>query len=760
METKGVLGIEKLGLFALNRPYVSLILVSLLTLLLLPGALFIEFNSKTRDIFRSQSAEFQHYQEMVAQYPSSETDFYFIVEGQRMFTPKALEQLGALHMDLFSIDGIQGVHSMFSARYPPSDDKGQSYRPVYPWHLDEIRDAEAVKREFLKHPHVAGKLLSADGRLSLFIITLNSSGIGLEQVKRISHEIDEISAELLADTGLEYTMTGGQVLRVEIISALMRDNLTFIVTGVLLGLSLTWVFLKRLKYVAIAAAPILFTLVWLVGGMGYLGLEFNLLTNAVPTLVIAISLSEALHILILLSRYRELGMESSDALARTIGEIGLPCFLSYFTTAIALLSLTFVPYPFVSNFGYTAVMGVVMAYVATMLLMPALSVLTLSRDNSKISSTQDHGISSPITIITHFAANSVSARPGWIVTIGVALILTFGALYSQAKPSYIYTENLPEESTALDALVKINQHLSGASTLRIFVRWPEEEGESSQRIVKLVGEVHREMEQVPWVKSVWSLHSVDQWVNRGRSGGVDIIDYLHNFEPNIKDKLVSSDRRTAMVSAYFTGVDAVELLPKLKRLESRFHELEQRFPGLKVSLTGLSPLSVKASYEMIEQLNIGLLLAVSLIIVLIALLLRSIQSALLSILPNLLPIVVGGGYLYLAGYGLQFYSVIAFTIGFGIAVDSTIHILNRYRISQEAGLKPQQAVRQTIMTMGPVLIVSTLVLASGFGATLLSAMPMVELFGQVSLIMLFTAMIGDLVLLPAIIRVVDGWMGG
>ena len=750
------MGIERLGLFALKRPYVALFLVLMLTLFLLPGIFLIEFNSETRDIFRSESRAFDTYEEMIRNYPSGETDFYFIVEGERIFTPKALEQLGALHMELLSVEGIRSVLSMFSARYPPSAGAGLASKSVFPFHLDEITDVEALKQVFLNHPHVAGKLLSSDATLTLFIIALDGAGIGIEQMKSIKTDINEVAEELLTDTGLSFTMTGGQMLRLEIIAALMRVNLTFIIVGVLLGLSITWFFLKQFRYVAIAAGPILATLVWLVGGMGYLGQQFNILTNAVPPLVIAISLAESLHLLILLRRYLEKGLVLKEALERAVREIGPACFLSYFTTAIALLSLTLVQYPFISNFGLTAALGVGLAYIATILLLPSLALLLLPADGiDSAGKDKSRQATSLVSIMSLAAADAVSARPRFIMSVGIIGVILFGALYAQAQPSYIYTENLPKESPSLHALVKINERLAGASTLRIFLQWSEGERQSTGHMLEVIREVHGELQQTPLVKAIWSLHTADHWINGEGSGGVDVIDYLQSLQPGLKEKLVSADRRTAMVGGYYAGLDAVEMLPILNGLEERLKSIEQRYPGVVISLSGLSPLSVKASYEMIGQLNRGLLLAVCLIIVLIVLLLYSIKAGLLSILPNLLPIVVGGGYLYISGAGLQFFSVIAFTIGFGIAVDSTIHILNRYRISQGEGLSPQQAVRETVIAMGPVLIVSTLVLAAGFGATLLSSLPMVELFGQVSLILLFTALIGDLLLLPAIIRVVD-----
>ena len=145
----------------------------------------------------------------------------------------------------------------------------------------------------------------------------------------------------------------------------------------------------------------------------------------------------------------------------------------------------------------------------------------------------------------------------------------------------------------------------------------------------------------------------------------------------------------------------------MKRLESELDQLRAANPGVVFTATSLAVLSAKASYEMIAQLNHSLLLAIVLNIMLVGLVFRSVRAGLYCILPNLLPIFVVGGFLYISGLGFQFTSVVAFTIGFGIAVDNTIHILNYYGLMRSHGRDVVPALEETITTIGPVLAVGT-----------------------------------------------------
>jgi len=113
--------------------------------------------------------------------------------------------------------------------------------------------------------------------------------------------------------------------------------------------------------------------------------------------------------------------------------------------------------------------------------------------------------------------------------------------------------------------------------------------------------------------------------------------------------------------------------------------------------------------------------------------------------------------MYLVGWGLQFTSLVAFTVGFGIAVDSTIHVLNRYRLEKSDEVDVPTALRRTITRVGPAVIISTIVLAAGIGTSLLSELPMVSLYGTIVVIVLLASMVGALLFLPALMATVEGW---
>ena len=125
----------------------------------------------------------------------------------------------------------------------------------------------------------------------------------------------------------------------------------------------------------------------------------------------------------------------------------------------------------------------------------------------------------------------------------------------------------------------------------------------------------------------------------------------------------------------------------------------------------------------------------------------------MSLLPGLFPVVTSGAVLYWMSGGLEFASVVALLVVFGLGVDALIHFLNRLRLEEKAGEPPEQAIRRARVLVGPAIILTTIVLAFGLGVTVFSDLPSLRLFGFVCGITLLASLLADLVFLPATIVV-------
>ncbi len=152
---------------------------------------------------------------------------------------------------------------------------------------------------------------------------------------------------------------------------------------------------------------------------------------------------------------------------------------------------------------------------------------------------------------------------------------------------------------------------------------------------------------------------------------------------------------------------------------------------------------------MIEQLNASLTIEMIFVAAFIGLAFRSLAVVALTILPGLFPIVASGALLWALGEGLQFASIVALTVAFGLGLDATIHYLNRLRLEEAPGEAPRESIVRATVLVGPALILTSIVLAFGLGVTVLSDLPSLRLFGWLSAVTILAALAGDLLILPA-----------
>lgn len=744
-------GLEKLGLCALRSPKAALVGVCLVTAFFIAGITQLQFSSELREIFRSDSPHYETFRNMTKRFPGSERDVFILVEGDDLFTPEKLEALRVFQIELRFVEGVRSILSIFSARMPVQPDGSRPH--VLPDPIDGSHDLDTLRTTLLKHPLVANKLMDKDGRLALYVVALAESHRGFTETKSVLDGIRAAADEFLGEHQLTTSLTGMPVVRVLVIDILTTDQLVFKLAAYTLTLLLSWLFFRSFRFLALAVLPPVTATIWLLGGMGWAGQDINVVTNVIPNLVMVITFANSIHLLVAIRRHRAAGIANDEAVATAVREIGPATVLTSLTTAIALLCLLLTRQPTIVSFASTAAYGTGLAFIVVMAIVPPLARVLLA--GVEIRSSDYPAFPKLIDRLSARIASFVTAHPAKVVICGLLMFALSGFLYFQNGPHFRYRDNLPANTEPHRAMETIDERLAGTNTLRIMIEWPETHEIVSAQSLALIRDVHDLLKTEPAIRDVWSLHGSAQWI---RSGGWSEDDYLAFIRkhPEAAGRFLSVETNSSLVTGQLPDIDASDLMPMIVSLEHDLEELGARYPGVELSVTGIAAQSARSALVMIERLNRSLLIAVAVIIVLIALALRSVGAGLVSIMPNLLPIAMAGTMLYLTGRELQFTSIIVFAIGFGIAVDSTIHMLNHYRQSRAIEGDAAIALANTVRAIGPALIISTIALMSG-GVTLLSPLPMAQLYGQLMLVVLATALVGDILILPGLILLAEKW---
>jgi uncharacterized protein len=216
-------------------------------------------------------------------------------------------------------------------------------------------------------------------------------------------------------------------------------------------------------------------------------------------------------------------------------------------------------------------------------------------------------------------------------------------------------------------------------------------------------------------------------------------------------RFISADQDAVVIAGRVPDADASRIRPIVAGLDRALASVRAQHPGYTISVTSLSAIAARNSAAMIEKLNRGLTVEVVFVAAFIGLAFRSFLMMCASVLPAIFPIVVSGSLLWALGDGLQFASVIALTVSFGLGLSATIHFLNRMRQEERSGDSAAISVQRATILVGPALILTSVVLSCGLIVTVFSNLPSLRLFGWLSTLAMLLALVADLTILRPVI---------
>ena len=432
--------------------------------------------------------------------------------------------------------------------------------------------------------------------------------------------------------------------------------------------------------------------------------------------------------------------------------MGPACVLTHGTAGLSFIALQFSASDLVRTFGEAGMIAVAIALVAVLLGVPLLGVLLIRNEAGFVAAVR--GMDGALDVLRRtcgWIAVRMVARPGLysLICLIVVAILSLG--YAQLEPRYRLADQVPDREQAVQASNRLDLKLTGANPFDVYIQLPPGISIYAPETLALVAEVHALIEQQPGVGNVWSLDTLRRWLaEKAKKSDVETLkQYVELLPPHLTRRFISAEQNAEIVGGRVPDSDASQLLPIVDRVDQQLNRLRAQYPDYKIAVTGLSVIAARNSALMINKLSAALTIEIVFVAAFIGFAFRSPLVMLISILPGLLPIVLAGSLLWVLGQGLQFASVIALTVSFGLGLSATIHFLNRLQI-EDIDPDPAVGVERATILVGPPLILTSAVLACGLAMTVLSSLPSLRLFGWLSAFAMIAALIADLFMLRPI----------
>ncbi len=708
-------------------------------------------------LFMDGGEEIERLEQLDTLWGRDDNDAVILVEGE-LAREEAVAWLRALHTSLEELPSVVGVQSLANARLVLRE--GEAMRVLSP--LEELPPDEAL-RLAAQDPTLRRLLISPDGSLTALRVRLDPA---LEQVSALGPAVRELNEALRAlppPEGLRVQATGVPLIRVEVIDLMLADEARFLpVVAVLF--TLTSVLLFRRFWSALG--PLVVTVVgtvWALGALLAAGATLNVLSVLVPTLAVVIGVSDGIHIL---TRYREEldppsgpAPSPEEAMGLTMRQLGAACALTTFTTAAGFLSLQVAQTRVVRDFGLHAGVAVGAVWLSVMLVLPVWLAWIPPRG---IGPRLQGGPGASI-----FAAlSTLTRRHSRALVLGfAALTLVAAGLAATVQTQSHLLEMYAEAHPTAQAVRTADQRLGGVVPVMVHLQLkPGEADLLDPAILGAMLTLQEELDRRPevgWSSSPASFIAQVHQAITGQAGLPDsreaIAQELLLAEMSGAESLgalLSEDRMQGRILVLTTDAGGRELLTVQRETQARAAELLGPW-AQRIDVTGDGFVASSG----VERLVNDLVSSVGLVLVVILLtmwgLLRSPRLALIACAPNLLPMVLTAATLALAGEDLKITNIVSFTVALGLAVDDTIHFMARYREERALGLDVDRAIDRAMHGAGRAIVLTSVLLVAGFGVLSISELASTRWFGLLTSVTLLGALLADLLLLPALLKVFD-----
>jgi len=575
--------------------------------------------------------------------------------------------------------------------------------------------------------------------------------------------IDNIYAQLETVKFDNYRVAGRSIGQKFYIDKMSKEMLFFVGLSAILIIGFLFLAFKSIWGVLIPQVVIFASMLWVVGGMGLFDEPINIILIVLPSIMFIVSMSDVIH---LVSRYLDaLRTEDSvfEAIKLAVKEVGLATLLTSITTAIGFFSLYFVRVQPIQVFGIVMGIGVLVAFLLTFLTLPALFYLfpgpTFVREKKK-----DHFWKKYLqTWFLFVLKNRGKVLIGGLAVVAISLVGTF----QMTSNNFIMDDLNPKEPLKLD-FDYLDKHYGGVRPFEMSVTVKDtSKNVWDLEVLQQVDSVEQYIQEIYKAEVKMSLVSTLKVFNRSANSGQKEFYELPTSKRKIRKyrrflriagggkfirKFVDSSESIMRISGSIPDLGNTEITKRNISLQE-FIDQKEKSGLVDYQLTGTAHLIDKNISYLSSSLVMGLALSILIVALIIGLIYRSLPILLISIVPNVLPLLFIAGIMGFFGVELKTSTAIIFTIAFGIAVDDTIHFLGKFKYELMKGHSKLYALKRSYLTTGKAMILTTLILCAGFLLLVFSSFLGTFHMGLMLCITLFVALIADLTILPVLLLI-------
>lgn len=538
----------------------------------------------------------------------------------------------------------------------------------------------------------------------------------------------------------------------------------FVGAALLITSLLFFFFFRSFRATLISMIVVVVGVMWSFGTLGFLGYEITVLTAIIPPLIIVIGIPNCIF---LINKYQQEVKKHGNkakSLQRVISKVGNATLMTNLTTAAGFGTFIFTKSELLKEFGIVAFLNILFLFLLCLIIIPIMySYMPLPKEKHLAHLGKNYTKKLVTWIENTIRKHSVAVFAVAVTILSLGIIGIF-----QIKVSGSIIEDMPKNTGFFDDIIFYENEFNGVMPLEIMIDTKKPKGVLKSVTLKRIEELQQTIEEVPELSKPISIVNLAKYAKQTYYNGnpeyyelptrqeeTFILPYIKNStkkgEENMMQSYIDSTGQYARITTFMRDIGTDKMAKIEERLQEKINKLfpEERYT---VTMTGKAYVFEKGTHYLVHNLVLSLLFAILLISLLMAYLFRSFKMIVISLLPNILPLIMTAGLMGYLGVPIKPSTILVFSIAFGISVDDTIHFLAKYRQELKANnWRIKRSVYTTVKEAGISMFYTSVVLFFGFSVFTLSSFGGTVALGSLVAATLLFAMLSNLILLPALL---------
>jgi predicted RND superfamily exporter protein len=755
---------DKLYNFVGKNPFwVILVCISFMMLAGM-GAQKLAFKNDYRVFFSEENPQLTAFESMQKVYAKSDNVSFIVVpKDGNVFTSEHLAALKVLTKDSWQVPYSSRVDSVTNFQYTYAEEDDMIVEDLVMSTKSLTSDKlEKIKQIAINEPLLVNKIISKTGHVSVVNVTVQLPGIdSMLETPEVAASVRAIKAKFIAENpDVEVFLSGMIMMNTSFGESSIGDSTTLTPLMFLIVIVTIGFLLRTITGTISTVIIIIMSIVTTLGLAGWLGFYMTGPTTSAPTMIMTLAVADCIHILTSMFYEMRQGADKRTAIARSIKINLQPIFLTSITTAIGFLSMNFSDSPPFRDLGNLVAIGVMLAFVFSVTIFPAL--LTVLPVRVKVQDEDKKDIMAKL-------ADFVIAKRKALLPITSVLILASVVFIPNNELNDDFVKYFDESVPYRAATDFMQENLSGMMVVEISVKTGKPSGINNPEYLNSVSDFSDWLRGRPETDHVNTITDTLKRLNKNMHADDPSFyklpesqemsaQYLLLYEMSLPYGLdlnnqLDVDKSSSRIVATFKNMTSNELINVEQDMIAWF---AKHAPQYEVDFASPSLMFAHIGQRNITSMLIGTTLALVLISILLGVALKSWKFGLISLLPNLAPAAIAFGLwgILSAQVGLGLSVVIGMTLG--IVVDDTVHFLSKYlHARRDKNANTKEAVHYAFDNVGRALWVTTFVLVAGFAVLAQSSFKMNADMGFLTALTIFIALVVDFLFLPPLLMLLD-----